>query len=145
MEGSPAGSGTTLLGSLHRGPSLQNPATVSPARPRGALFNMAAAARRGRPPSRPRPSVDWVRRLGSERRLDHTRSELGGTGKWSQPGVRRVRARRRSLGMWRAGSMSAELGIGFALRAVNERVQQAVARRPRVRKETAWGRWAAAL
>lgn len=47
--------------------------------------------------------------------------------------------------MWRAGSMSAELGIGFALRAVNERVQQAVARRPRVRKETAWGRWVAAL
>ncbi|XP_040098863.1 pyridoxal phosphate homeostasis protein isoform X2 [Oryx dammah] len=33
--------------------------------------------------------------------------------------------------MWKAGSMSAELGIGFALRAVNERVQQAVARRPR--------------
>ncbi|XP_045316700.1 pyridoxal phosphate homeostasis protein isoform X1 [Leopardus geoffroyi] len=33
--------------------------------------------------------------------------------------------------MWRAGSMSAELGVGFALRAVNERVQQAVARRPR--------------
>ncbi|KAM6149805.1 pyridoxal phosphate homeostasis protein [Erethizon dorsatum] len=33
--------------------------------------------------------------------------------------------------MWRAGSMSAELGIGFALRAVNERMQQAVARRPR--------------
>ncbi|KAM9195059.1 pyridoxal phosphate homeostasis protein isoform 3-T3 [Dugong dugon] len=33
--------------------------------------------------------------------------------------------------MWRAGGMSAELGIGFALRTVNERVQQAVARRPR--------------
>ncbi|XP_004637319.2 pyridoxal phosphate homeostasis protein [Octodon degus] len=33
--------------------------------------------------------------------------------------------------MWRAGGMSAELGIEFALRAVNERVQQAVARRPR--------------
>uniref|UniRef100_A0A8D1K9J4 Pyridoxal phosphate homeostasis protein n=1 Tax=Sus scrofa TaxID=9823 RepID=A0A8D1K9J4_PIG len=33
--------------------------------------------------------------------------------------------------MWKAGSMSAELGISFALRAVNERVQQAVARRPR--------------
>ncbi|XP_065756074.1 pyridoxal phosphate homeostasis protein isoform X3 [Phocoena phocoena] len=33
--------------------------------------------------------------------------------------------------MWRAGSMSAELGVGFALRAVNERVQQAVTRRPR--------------
>ncbi|XP_069341362.1 pyridoxal phosphate homeostasis protein isoform X2 [Eulemur rufifrons] len=33
--------------------------------------------------------------------------------------------------MWRAGGMSAELGIGVALRAVNERVQQAVARRPR--------------
>ncbi|XP_066236424.1 pyridoxal phosphate homeostasis protein [Saccopteryx leptura] len=33
--------------------------------------------------------------------------------------------------MWRAGSMSAELGVAFALRAVNERVQQAVARRPR--------------
>ncbi|XP_047407513.1 pyridoxal phosphate homeostasis protein [Sciurus carolinensis] len=33
--------------------------------------------------------------------------------------------------MLRAGSMSAELGVGFALRAVNERVQQAVARRPR--------------
>ncbi|XP_077000604.1 pyridoxal phosphate homeostasis protein isoform X2 [Tamandua tetradactyla] len=32
--------------------------------------------------------------------------------------------------MWRAGSMSAELGVGLALRAVNERVQQAVARRP---------------
>ncbi|XP_019603704.2 pyridoxal phosphate homeostasis protein [Rhinolophus sinicus] len=32
--------------------------------------------------------------------------------------------------MWRAGSMSADLGIAFALRAVNERVQQAVARRP---------------
>lgn len=40
--------------------------------------------------------------------------------------------------------MSAELGVGFALRAVNERVQQAVARRPRVRME-ARGRWAAAL
>lgn len=40
--------------------------------------------------------------------------------------------------------MSAELGIGLALRAVNERVQQAVARRPRVRTEIAWGRWAAA-
>lgn len=49
------------------------------------------------------------------------------------------------LGMWRAGSMSAELGVAFALRAVNERVQQAVARRPRVRKGTAWGQWAAAL
>ena len=46
--------------------------------------------------------------------------------------------------MWKAGSMSAELGIGFALRAVNERVQQAVARRPRVRKGTARGLWAAA-
>ncbi|XP_061033212.1 pyridoxal phosphate homeostasis protein isoform X2 [Eubalaena glacialis] len=34
--------------------------------------------------------------------------------------------------MWRAGSMSAELGVGFALRAVNERVQQAVMRRPRI-------------
>lgn len=34
--------------------------------------------------------------------------------------------------------MSAELGVGFALRAVNERVQQAVTRRPRVRKGTAW-------
>lgn len=54
-------------------------------------------------------------------------------------------ALRSSRGMWRAGSMSAELGVGFALRAVNERVQQAVARRPRVRKGTAWGRWAAAL
>uniref|UniRef100_A0A0N8EUR9 Pyridoxal phosphate homeostasis protein n=1 Tax=Heterocephalus glaber TaxID=10181 RepID=A0A0N8EUR9_HETGA len=32
--------------------------------------------------------------------------------------------------MWRANSMSADLGIGLALRAVNERVQQAVARRP---------------
>ncbi|XP_004469434.3 pyridoxal phosphate homeostasis protein [Dasypus novemcinctus] len=32
--------------------------------------------------------------------------------------------------MWRAGGMSAELGVGLALRAVNERVQQAVARRP---------------
>ncbi|KAF6376629.1 pyridoxal phosphate binding protein [Rhinolophus ferrumequinum] len=32
--------------------------------------------------------------------------------------------------MWRAGSMSADLGVAFALRAVNERVQQAVARRP---------------
>lgn len=29
--------------------------------------------------------------------------------------------------------MTAELGVGFALRAVNERVQQSVARRPRVR------------
>lgn len=47
-------------------------------------------------------------------------------------------------GMWKAGSMSAELGIGLALRAVNERVQQAVARRPRVRKGTKRGRWAAA-
>nr|KAF6428273.1 pyridoxal phosphate binding protein [Rousettus aegyptiacus] len=36
--------------------------------------------------------------------------------------------------MWRAGSMSAELGVAFALRAVNERVQQAVARRPRVQE-----------
>ncbi|XP_029426543.1 LOW QUALITY PROTEIN: pyridoxal phosphate homeostasis protein [Nannospalax galili] len=34
-------------------------------------------------------------------------------------------------GMWKAGGMSAELGVGFALRAVKERVQQAVARRPR--------------
>uniref|UniRef100_A0A8C6REC0 Pyridoxal phosphate homeostasis protein n=1 Tax=Nannospalax galili TaxID=1026970 RepID=A0A8C6REC0_NANGA len=33
--------------------------------------------------------------------------------------------------MWKAGGMSAELGVGFALRAVKERVQQAVARRPR--------------
>ncbi|XP_006896708.1 PREDICTED: proline synthase co-transcribed bacterial homolog protein [Elephantulus edwardii] len=33
--------------------------------------------------------------------------------------------------MWKTCSMSAELGIGFALRTVNERVQQAVARRPR--------------
>ncbi|XP_036312850.1 pyridoxal phosphate homeostasis protein [Pipistrellus kuhlii] len=33
--------------------------------------------------------------------------------------------------MWRAGSMSAELGVAFALRTVKERVQQAVARRPR--------------
>ncbi|KAF6084715.1 pyridoxal phosphate binding protein [Phyllostomus discolor] len=33
--------------------------------------------------------------------------------------------------MWRAGGMSAELGVAFALRTVNERVQQAVARRPR--------------
>ncbi|XP_075412816.1 pyridoxal phosphate homeostasis protein isoform X1 [Tenrec ecaudatus] len=33
--------------------------------------------------------------------------------------------------MWRAGGMSAELGVGFALRTVNDRVQQAVARRPR--------------
>ncbi|XP_048186217.1 pyridoxal phosphate homeostasis protein [Perognathus longimembris pacificus] len=32
--------------------------------------------------------------------------------------------------MWRAGRMSAELGVGFSLRAVNERLQQAVARRP---------------
>ncbi|KAI5934353.1 pyridoxal phosphate homeostasis protein isoform X1 [Manis javanica] len=31
--------------------------------------------------------------------------------------------------MWRAGGMSAELGVGLALRAVNERVQQAMARR----------------
>lgn len=29
--------------------------------------------------------------------------------------------------------MSAELGVGFALRTVNERIQQSVARRPRVR------------
>lgn len=48
-------------------------------------------------------------------------------------------------GMWRASSMSAELGVAFALRAVNERVQQAVARRPLVRKGNAWGPWAAAL
>ncbi|XP_021026571.1 pyridoxal phosphate homeostasis protein [Mus caroli] len=33
--------------------------------------------------------------------------------------------------MLRGGSMTAELGVGFALRAVNERVQQSVARRPR--------------
>ncbi|CAH6787182.1 pyridoxal phosphate homeostasis protein [Phodopus roborovskii] len=32
--------------------------------------------------------------------------------------------------MWRAGRMSAELGVGLALRTVNERVQQSVARRP---------------
>ncbi|XP_040826201.1 pyridoxal phosphate homeostasis protein isoform X4 [Ochotona curzoniae] len=32
--------------------------------------------------------------------------------------------------MWRAGSMSTEVGLGLALRTVNERVQQAVARRP---------------
>lgn len=38
--------------------------------------------------------------------------------------------------------MSAELGVAFALRAVNERVQQAVARRPRVRTGPAWGQWA---
>lgn len=36
--------------------------------------------------------------------------------------------------------MSAELGVAFALRTVNERVQQAVARRPRVRKGTVGGR-----
>lgn len=41
--------------------------------------------------------------------------------------------------------MSADLGVAFALRAVNERVQQAVARRPLVRKGTARGQWAAAL
>lgn len=34
--------------------------------------------------------------------------------------------------------MSAELGVGLALRAVNERVQQAMARRSQVRKGTAW-------
>lgn len=62
------------------------PGQAVPSKAPGALLDMAAAARRGRPPSRPRPSVDWVRRLGSERRLDHTRRELGGTGKWSQPG-----------------------------------------------------------
>nr|XP_017455631.1 pyridoxal phosphate homeostasis protein isoform X1 [Rattus norvegicus] len=33
--------------------------------------------------------------------------------------------------MLRGGSMTAELGVGLALRAVNERVQQSVARRPR--------------
>nr|XP_034375773.1 pyridoxal phosphate homeostasis protein isoform X2 [Arvicanthis niloticus] len=33
--------------------------------------------------------------------------------------------------MLRGGKMTAELGVGFALRAVNERVQQSVARRPR--------------
>ncbi|XP_069872292.1 pyridoxal phosphate homeostasis protein isoform X1 [Dipodomys merriami] len=32
--------------------------------------------------------------------------------------------------MWRAGRMSAELGVGLALRTVNERLQEAVARRP---------------
>ncbi|EAW63360.1 proline synthetase co-transcribed homolog (bacterial), isoform CRA_a [Homo sapiens] len=61
-----------------------------------------------------------------------TRRKLGGTGRWCEPraagglglGVG-------PRGMWRAGSMSAELGVGCALRAVNERVQQAVARRPR--------------
>ncbi|XP_059942037.1 pyridoxal phosphate homeostasis protein isoform X3 [Mesoplodon densirostris] len=42
--------------------------------------------------------------------------------------------------MWRAGSMSAELGVGFALRAVNERVQQAVTRRPRGSAALADGR-----
>lgn len=36
-------------------------------------------------------------------------------------------------GMLRAAGMSAERSIGFALRTVNERVQQSVARRPRVR------------
>lgn len=41
--------------------------------------------------------------------------------------------------------MSAELGVAFALRTVNERLQQAVARRPRVRKGTVWGPWAAAV
>lgn len=52
----------------------------------------------------------------------------GGTGRWSlrvvgPPGI--------LWGMLRGGSMTAELGLGFALRAVNERVQQSVARRPR--------------
>lgn len=75
-----------------------------------------------------------------------TRRELGGTGRWCVPrAARGLGLGVGSRGMWRAGSMSAELGVGCALRAVNERVQQAVARRPRVRKEAAWGRWAAAL
>lgn len=138
-------------GPPHTRPSVQSPARSCPARPEPPLQD---GRRRGAgppaiPPSaRPWPSVDWVRRLGGERRLGHTRRELGGTGKLSQPwgaGRGAVRPRCRSLGMWRAGSMSAELGVGFALRAVNERVQQAVARRPRVRRETARGQWAATL
>nr|XP_005563112.2 pyridoxal phosphate homeostasis protein isoform X1 [Macaca fascicularis] len=61
-----------------------------------------------------------------------TRRELGGTGRWCVPrAVRGLGLGVVSRGMWRAGSMSAELGVGCALRAVNERVQQAVARRPR--------------
>lgn len=36
-----------------------------------------------------------------------------------------------SWGMWRAGSRSAELGVGFALWTVKECMQQAVAWRPR--------------
>ncbi|XP_031195297.1 pyridoxal phosphate homeostasis protein isoform X1 [Mastomys coucha] len=52
----------------------------------------------------------------------------GGTGRWSP----RVAGPLGILwGMLRGGSMTAELGVGFALRAVNERVQQSVARRPR--------------
>ncbi|XP_011816105.1 PREDICTED: proline synthase co-transcribed bacterial homolog protein isoform X2 [Colobus angolensis palliatus] len=61
-----------------------------------------------------------------------TRRELGGTGTWCVPRAAGVLGLGvGSRGMWRAGSMSAELGVGCALRAVNERVQQAVARRPR--------------
>nr|XP_028708398.1 pyridoxal phosphate homeostasis protein isoform X2 [Macaca mulatta] len=61
-----------------------------------------------------------------------TRRELGGTGRWCVPrAARGLGLGVVSRGMWRAGSMSAELGVGCALRAVNERVQQAVARRPR--------------
>lgn len=54
----------------------------------------------------------------------------GGTGRWCP----RVAGPLGIFwGMLRGGSMTAELGVGFALRAVNERVQQSVARRPRVR------------
>lgn len=64
-------------------------------------------------------SGDWASREG------------GVTGSWSSW----VAGTRLGIlpGMWRAGSMSTELGLGFALRAVNERVQQSVSRRRRVR------------
>lgn len=61
---------------------------------------------------------------------DWTSQEGGGTGRWS-PWVAGPLGI--LWGMLRGGRMTAELGVGFALRAVNERVQQSVARRPRVR------------
>lgn len=97
MEDSPgrgrgaAGTGTTPEAASRPQRPVQRPASMSPASPRVPSPRWppprGGAAHRPAPaPPRPRPSVDWMRRFGGERRLDHTRRELGGTGKWSQPG-----------------------------------------------------------
>lgn len=105
-----------------------------------------AAEGRGCPPHHRRPTPRW--RLAKTSRCLVVIGPHGP--RWAGPeGVSALGCWGPGLhvgpwGMWKAGSMSAELGIGLALRAVNERVQQAVARRPRVRKGTKRGRWAAA-